>query len=214
MTQSTNQQNTGVQNVLLSADNPATKVLVPAGPGGVTRLAARRVHKPQSQRGFTLIETMVVVAVTTILVFLGMPDMSQFLNGKRAEDAARRIAEDLALGRNEAVKRNSSVMICAQGGADCGTAADWSQGWRICYDADRNGICDATMSDDPNPVHTQSAIVPAVEVTGPASRLRFNADGTLSSTDYTQFTVKTARGRPSTWTVRIAPSGAVSLRRG
>lgn len=167
-------------------------------------------------RGYTLVESLIVVALISIIAAAAVPSMMQFVDARRIEDAARRLVADLAFGRNEAVKRNAPVLLCPASGDTCAAtpaAAAWVEGWRICHDIDGDGVCDAATVNDPNPMRVQSAVPQSTSLSGPASRLRFNANGTLSATDYSPFIVA-SRNRPALrWSVRIAPSGAVALGR-
>ena len=159
---------------------------------------------------------MVVVAIIALLASMAAPNMAQFLASRRVEDVAHRIGADLAFARNEAVKRNAPVLLCAGASGACAaapTTTAWALGWRACYDLNADEACDATAAADPNPMRAQSATSPNVTFTGPLSRLRFNADGTITATDFTAFNV-TGNGTTAQWIVRIAASGAVSVRKG
>lgn len=167
--------------------------------------------------GFTIIEMMVVVAIVSVLASLAAPNLSQFLVARQAEDVARHVSEDMAFGRSEAVKRNAPVLFCARASGPCTAAqatGDWAQGWRVCYDLDADGSCDATGLTDPNPMRTRSATAANLQFTGPLNGLRFNPDGTVTSADFTEFTVLGAGTPGVRWIVRIAASGAVSVRKG
>ncbi len=160
---------------------------------------------------------MTVVALLAILVAVAAPGMSQFMAARRVQEAARRIGEDLAFARNEALKRNAPVLLCAGISGACASApaaADWAGGWRVCYDLDADGACDATDANDPNPMRTLSAVPAGVTLTGPTSRLSFSASGALGSASFSPFTVASSGAAVTNWLVRIAASGAISVRKG
>jgi len=69
------------------------------------RIADRR------QRGFTLIELMVVVAIAVILLTLAAPSFTGYMNKKRVEGVAAELATDIQFARTEAVARNAPVRI-------------------------------------------------------------------------------------------------------
>jgi type IV fimbrial biogenesis protein FimT len=168
-------------------------------------------------QGFTIIELMVVVAILATLAAMAAPSMSQFAAARRTEDIARRLGEDMAFGRSEAVKRNVPVLLCANTSGACAAtpaAADWAQGWRVCYDLNADGACDTTAATDPNPMRAQAAVATTQSFTGPQSRVRFNPDGSLTATDLASFTVVGTGTTASRWLVRIAASGAVTVRKG
>lgn len=173
----------------------------------------------QRHHGFSLVELMLVVAVLGVLAALAGPSLGTFVAARRVEDAARRLGEDMALGRNEAVKRNTAVLLCADASvtdSSCmtaPTAADWAKGWRVCYDANDDGVCDSTSSSDPNPVRVQTKLDSSLNFSGPATRVRFNPNGSVTATAYTAFTVGSTRAGSSSWAVRFAASGAMSVRK-
>ena len=173
----------------------------------------------RAARGFTLIELLVTVAMLGILAMVAAPNMSQFIASRRVEDVARRLGEDLGLARNEAVKRNGSVLFCADASitttacAATPAAADWAKGWRVCYDVDSDGSCDATAAADPNPVRVQSAVNTGVSFAGPAARLRFNPNGSMTSAAAAAFAASAVGRSSPRWNVNAAPSGAITVRK-
>jgi type IV fimbrial biogenesis protein FimT len=171
----------------------------------------------RASRGFTAIELMTVVAVIAVMATLAASSMSRFMAARQVEAAARRIGEDLAFGRNEAVKRNAPVLMCAAPSGDCAatpTAAAWAAGWRVCFDADADAACDAGVTNDPNPMRSQAAVITGIAFSGPLSRLVFNPNGTITAADFTEFSATSARFSDLRWTIRIAASGAVTVRKG
>ena len=76
------------------------------------------------QRGFTLLEAMVTVAVMAILVGIGAANFGPIMNAARVRNAALDLSSDFAFARAEAVKRNLEVTLARNG-------ATWSAGWTI-----------------------------------------------------------------------------------
>lgn len=74
------------------------------------------------QRGFTLIEMIVVMALLAIITGIAAPGLSEFLAGQRVKAAAFDLTSDLLLARSEALKRGRTVTVVPVDG-------DWRAGW-------------------------------------------------------------------------------------
>ena len=61
----------------------------------------------RTNSGFTLVEAMVVIAVLTILLAVGVPSYQQFRDDTQLSSAAFALYTDIQLARTEAVKRGS-----------------------------------------------------------------------------------------------------------
>ena len=72
-----------------------------------------------AQRGFTLIELMIVVTLVAVLISLTAPSFSRMLARGKLEGAASELVTDLQYARSEAVARNAQVAIYT--GANCYT---------------------------------------------------------------------------------------------
>ena len=175
-------------------------------------------HAPD--RGFSLVELMVVIGIVAVLTAVVAPSVMGFVTSRRVEDVARKVNDALSQGRIEAVKRNIPILLCADATITDGScnlapaAADWAKGWRLCYDVDANGVCDASTSDNPNPIRVQRAVNASVKLTGPLSRLRFNPNGSLSASSFTGFEASPGQASSPRWLVQFAASGAFSVRKG
>ena len=92
------------------------------------------------QRGFTLIELMIVVAVATVLLGFGIPSMSTLMNSNKLTAASNALLSSMRLARSEAFKRNGRVVLCkSRDGVVCTMSGGWEQGWLVFHDADGNG---------------------------------------------------------------------------
>lgn len=87
-------------------------------------------------RGFSLIELLVALAVVVIVTTLAVPSFSRLVDSNRVETAAAGLSAAAMLARSEAIKRGTIVALCAGSGVACGT--DWGAGWTVFLDADRD----------------------------------------------------------------------------
>lgn len=96
--------------------------------------------------GFTLLELIVVIAIASILLGLGVPSLGPFLSSERGVARMNSLAASLALTRSEAIKRNQHVVLCkSPDGEYCQRkGASWHDGWIVFVDRDH----DRRRSDD------------------------------------------------------------------
>jgi len=74
-----------------------------------TTHAARNTRSPQ--RGLTLLELAIVVAVTAIVAAAAAPSFTTLIDGRRLDSAAMRLAADIQLARSEAIARNRPLRL-------------------------------------------------------------------------------------------------------
>ncbi len=84
------------------------------------------------QRGFTLLELMFGLAVAAIIVTVGVPSFSSFMQNTRATTYTNDLVLALNLARGEATRRGAQVTVCSSTNATtCNGTADWSTGWIV-----------------------------------------------------------------------------------
>lgn len=90
----------------------------------------------KKQKGLTLVELMVTLAVAIILIAVGLPLFSGVADNNRVTAQVNALSSALQLARSEAVKTGNRATICpkddpAPASLVCGGAADWTNGWMV-----------------------------------------------------------------------------------
>ena len=165
--------------------HPHPRLALPAG----EPRSARR--SPAAARGFTIIETMVTVAVLVILIGLTAPGFREIILAQGVKTASFDVFSGLVLARSEAVTRNTTVTLTPSGG-------NWSDGW--------------TISDSSGEVVKRQDRLPQVIVAGPGS-VTYNGAGRLT-TGGTSISLTASGGRAShTRCISIDLSGRPVLKK-
>lgn len=99
-----------------------------------------------AQRGFSLIELMVVITVTAVMLGIGIPSFKSFTAGQRVKSAAVDFATAMLQARSEAIKRNATVTIAYKTGG-------WAYGWTVVTGtttlADQEALGSVTVASTP-----------------------------------------------------------------
>ena len=108
------------------------------------------------QRGVTLIELMIGLAIVALVLFVAVPSFGIFLQNSQIRNAAGSVLDGLQLARNEAIRRNSPVRFQFVSNLTSGcTLSTTSLAW-VVSQADPTGACNAAPSDTAAPQLIQS----------------------------------------------------------
>lgn len=135
--------------------------------------------------GFTLIEAMVVVAITAITLTLGVPTFGDALQRQRISTTMHLLSADMAMARSTALMRRAQVVVCPRTDtAACASGGDWSRGWLVFKDTDGNRRPDAD-SDLLRTTDAPAGSRDVLELSANRPLLRYQADGRSANTNLT-----------------------------
>jgi type IV fimbrial biogenesis protein FimT len=82
-----------------------------------------------SERGFTLVELMVTLAIAAILMTMAVPSFSTMTKNSRLTTQTNQLVTALNLARSEAITRRTTINVVA---TDASSASnEWGEGWNV-----------------------------------------------------------------------------------
>ncbi|MBN2690420.1 MAG: GspH/FimT family pseudopilin [Burkholderiaceae bacterium] len=105
--------------------------------------------------GFTLVEILIVLLVGAVLFGLAAPWMRGWVMQHHLSTTTNSLLSAFHLARQTAIGLHRPVSVCAGAAGACHRPAawDWSKGWIVFVDRNRNGVLDG----EEKPLHTGSA---------------------------------------------------------
>ncbi|MFP5414689.1 MAG: GspH/FimT family pseudopilin [Gammaproteobacteria bacterium] len=156
-------------------------------------------------RGFTLIEMMVTVAILAILIAAVTPSFRGILRDNQAATQASAVVTSLMLARSEAIKRNAPVAMCRSNTGTSCAGSDWADGWILWTDIDGDAAVDSVEI-----VQVREALAGNFALTATGSSFTYRPDGSVTGaadsfellpsdgdTDYGRCVAVDVTGRPS-----------------
>ncbi|MGH8780499.1 GspH/FimT family pseudopilin [Paraburkholderia sp.] len=142
---------------------------------------------PRARSGFTLVETLVVVALIASLALFAVPSFVAWHMRDQVDAQAHAMVATLSYARSEALRRGVRVTVCRIDtlrhclavGSACGSGvSDWSCGWAV--------MADEGSSAPPALLRLQTGVA-AVRVTGLLTNLTFTPPAGLAIGGFRSF---------------------------
>jgi type IV fimbrial biogenesis protein FimT len=164
------------------------------------------MNKNKKQSGFTLMESLVYLAVLGIVLLSASPFYEAVTEYRRITSMASEVFQDLRMAKSEAIKRNSRVRVTIKA---LGSGI-WCYGWKIneacdCFSGSSCNI-DGTVLRKSHQEYSQILLTP--HLSSPGNRLTFDNTRMFMANTYGHIRVKTASKEIR---VIVSPAGRVRL---
>lgn len=178
----------------------------------------RRSYKKRFRAaGFTLIETMITVAVVGVMSSVAAPSLNDFLKNSALRGQAFDLMSSITMARSEASKRGSRVILCRSADPTAatptcgGTDKDWSTGWLLFVDEDGGNTFDLgtdILLGTGDPAATQTTVRSNDDGN---NYLVFGPDGTLQEDGVARYALCDDRGEEYGKEITVTLVGRASL---
>jgi type IV fimbrial biogenesis protein FimT len=102
----------------------------------------RKSSVSADQAGLTFIELAITLLLGSVLVAIAVPSFRHIQRDFSLGAVSNQLHSHVMIARNHAITRGTRVALCPRNGDECGGVEDWSNGWLIFEDRNRNNKAD------------------------------------------------------------------------
>jgi type IV fimbrial biogenesis protein FimT len=89
-----------------------------------------RSAQGRAERGFTIVELMIVLLILAILATIAIPSFRDFIGNSKVTGATNDLVTAINVARSSALQRATPVSVCASADqANCSGSTNWATGW-------------------------------------------------------------------------------------
>ncbi len=106
---------------------------------GCSVAGSRAFFSSRYTRGLTLLDLAITLAVSSVLLSIGVPALQSVIGSSRLTTQVNSLAGALALTRSEAARQSAQGIICkSSSGTGCTRGGAWTDGWIVFVDTNWN----------------------------------------------------------------------------
>jgi len=150
--------------------------------------------------GFTLLELMIVVAISGLLLLVGIPSFRTMIATNEISSKTNDLIMSLKLARSTAITTGHPAFLCSSSDGETCKGQDnfWSKGWLVWVDLDENGALNANSSEllwvkEIDPSSSQTIIATSANAIF-LQQFEFKYDGTLDQAVVASFQICSGLG--------------------
>ncbi len=153
--------------------------------------SSNKTHTPPKNRGFTIIELMVTIAIVSVIAAIAMPNLNAFLVRMRVDNEVSEMHRLLLTARNNAINSGLDTTVCPlDGGSTC------TNNWKgtISVFTNASGVANKMDGTD--------TLIKIKEAIKANDKLELTIDGELPNDDTIEMITYTPTGRTLTGTAK------------